>query len=225
MRLILGVLLSLMFATPVAAQSLPLEDGAYLRHPKWCPLYLQNELDFIDFKVGDDGRTFEFIEVGCLTYSVKKIRKSRYVVEADCTETGTGAYQRKMFLDVSSDSNSIRIDGGELHHFCKQADYPNKPLTKKEIDALRAKMYGIKPVTEKSVGTIASLKPIGMIGIWHEHNEDCRGGSGDDPNTEKSCNKRYDLGQKLNKLGWCFGKENQSGFEYKWHYCMTNSIR
>ena len=30
---------------------------------------------------------------------------------------------------------------------------------------------------------------------------------------------------KLNKLGWCYGKYNQAGFEMSWHQCEANSIR
>jgi len=58
-----------------------------------------------------------------------------------------------------------------------------------------------------------------------EFNEKCRGGSGDNPKTIEACDARDALVLKLNKLSWCFGKENQSGYEMSWHQCEANSYR
>jgi hypothetical protein len=56
-------------------------------------------------------------------------------------------------------------------------------------------------------------------------NGKCRGGSGNDPQTFAACKSRDALVVKLNKLGWCYGKYNQAGFEMSWHQCEANSIR
>lgn len=207
MRNLLTVLL-LTFPASTIAQTLPLEDGAYLRNPQWCEKYFRNDLDFIEFEVEQEGRSFGFIEVGCLVHSVKKVRDARYWIEADCIEAGEN-YQRRMFLDINSDK-SIRIDGGELHHFCqsqeqastfsKAAESPKDKLTRR-------------------------FKAELLIPRWHKSNERCRGGSGDDPNTEKACIERDGYAGKLHTVDWCYGRENQSGNQYEWHACEATSIR
>jgi len=51
----------------------------------------------------------------------------------------------------------------------------------------------------------------------------CRGGSGDDPKTFKACEARQDISKKLNKLGWCYGKNNEASYLWSWHKCVGNS--
>ena len=173
------------------AQQLPLADGVYLKNTKLCAAYHAGELDFIDFEVEQSGRSFGFIEVGCLVYSVKKMRKSRYHVKSDCTEGGE-VYQKQMFLDLVG-NGKIRIDGGKIHTFCK-----HRKLSK---------------------------KPQALIEKWALYNEDCRGGSGDDPATDIACGKRDDLVEKLHSKEWCYGKGSQSGADYSWHLCDHFSIK
>ena len=212
------LLLAIALPSTAIAQTLPLEDGAYLRNPKWCPLYFYNELDFIDFEVEQSGRSFGFPEVGCHVYSIKKVRDTRYVVEADCSEIGE-TYQRTMFLDVYED-NSVRFDGGELHYQCgSSADYPK--MTPQQLTAMRYEMLGIAP--PKPPQNHKSTDDL--IELWHESNETCRGGSSSNPNTEKACDQRHDLTVKLNNSGWCFGRQDQTNSQYNWHECEENSIR
>ena len=216
-KLSVAVLTALVFGTVMTTagannDKLPLKDGAYLRDPQWCVLYHHNELDFIDFEVGNEGRSFGFIEVGCLVFSVKKVRETRYLVEADCTEAGE-VYQKTLFLDVNPD-RSLRIDGGELHHFCEPPKNPSR-LSKSEINALRAKMYGVDPSvyskTEEPDEPASTANLDDLISDWHEENEGCRGGSGDDPNTEKACDRRSAIALKIEEIGWCYGKEGEFG--------------
>lgn len=50
-------------------------------------------------------------------------------------------------------------------------------------------------------------------------NSRCRGGSGDDPNTHVACYDRDKAYSELVKIGWCWGKPGQYGYEKKWNKC------
>ncbi|HJE71673.1 hypothetical protein [Pseudomonas oryzihabitans] len=50
-------------------------------------------------------------------------------------------------------------------------------------------------------------------------NEQCRGGSGDDPRTMAACNKRDAFLSRLTKSGWCYGDDNQAGYQRYWKTC------
>jgi hypothetical protein len=53
----------------------------------------------------------------------------------------------------------------------------------------------------------------------------CRGGSGDSPATQKACNDRDKLIEKLRKSGWCWGngRPNQIEADKKWQTCAKGS--
>lgn len=185
-------LAALILCFPVVgnADTLPLEDGAYLRNLQSCHLYKANDLDFIDFEVTNNGREFGFPEVGCLVYTVKKVRKSRYYVESDCREGGIQPYQSSNFIDVLDDM-SIRIDGGERHYSCTAYLAKHKPLKDAEK----------------------------LIEEYHEHEGNCRGGSPEANSTEIACDQREAIGHILREGNWCLGKHGQSRSEYQWHLC------
>jgi hypothetical protein len=63
-----------------------------------------------------------------------------------------------------------------------------------------------------------------LIAIERQLNEMCRGWSGDDPHTGEACEVREKTARLLNKMGWCYGKEGQSGAEMDWHRCGKNSL-
>lgn len=54
-------------------------------------------------------------------------------------------------------------------------------------------------------------------------NDQCRGGSGDNPATIKACDKRDKLIDEINAKGWCYGHEGQAGYQRKWEKCHTAS--
>ena len=47
----------------------------------------------------------------------------------------------------------------------------------------------------------------------------CRGGAGDDPETNAACDHREEFDQKLLKVGWCFGQQSQYGYQTHWAPC------
>jgi hypothetical protein len=56
-------------------------------------------------------------------------------------------------------------------------------------------------------------------------NTRCRGGSGDDMETWMACGARDYVSYLLSERGYCYGKEDQAGFEMEWHACTSNSVR
>jgi hypothetical protein len=60
---------------------------------------------------------------------------------------------------------------------------------------------------------------------WVSENTQCRGGSGDDPQTDQSCENRENIMNELHGLGICYGMEDQAGAEMGFHRCQQNSLR
>lgn len=67
--------------------------------------------------------------------------------------------------------------------------------------------------------------PRTMQRLWYQANEQCRGGSGDDPRTLAACDEREAYSKRLNQLGRCYGKEGQAGYQIEWHRCGSGSLR
>lgn len=104
-------------------------------------------------------------------------------------------YQFNFFLDVVS-ASQIRVEG-EDHYLCR-------------------------PQAVKSGNTVSVET---LIERWSVSDEDCRGGSGDSPKTQKACSKRDGVVDQLSKRGWCLGTHSQSRSQYEWHECGPTSIR
>lgn len=54
--------------------------------------------------------------------------------------------------------------------------------------------------------------------------EQCRGGSGDDPSTMKACDTRLAAIDRMIATGVCWGREDQYEAEYTYHLCERGSI-
>ena len=61
------------------------------------------------------------------------------------------------------------------------------------------------------------------IAVAMKLNEDCRGGHSDA--TDEVCIARDIAFIKLNSVGYCYGKEMESGYQHKWHKCVSDSRR
>ncbi|TAV92049.1 hypothetical protein [Rhizobium leguminosarum] len=68
-------------------------------------------------------------------------------------------------------------------------------------------------------------EPSRLIAQWSEENGSCRGNSGDDPETWKACERREAIGAKLDKIGWCYGRKGDAGYQHQWHICGPDSDR
>lgn len=64
-----------------------------------------------------------------------------------------------------------------------------------------------------------SQYPKAQIDQAERLNDRCRGGSGDDPATMKACEQRDAAYDRLEKAGWCYGKDGDAGFQRKWQRC------
>jgi len=71
----------------------------------------------------------------------------------------------------------------------------------------------------------ASRDPATLTKLWYQENEKCRGGHGDDPQTDAACAARETYNAKLRAVGWCYGKHGQLGYQMSWHRCAPGSIR
>ena len=52
-------------------------------------------------------------------------------------------------------------------------------------------------------------------------NDKCRGGSGDDPATEKACGERDVVFRKIKAKNWCWGHDGQVGADRTWERCRN----
>lgn len=53
-------------------------------------------------------------------------------------------------------------------------------------------------------------------------NDECRGGSGDDPRTHEACAGRDALAQQLGTRGWCYGTQDQAEYQKQWQKCASD---
>jgi hypothetical protein len=56
---------------------------------------------------------------------------------------------------------------------------------------------------------------------WERLNGNCRGGSGDDPATQKACDARENIYTKIAAQGWCWGHKDDIGADRKWVPCAA----
>lgn len=67
---------------------------------------------------------------------------------------------------------------------------------------------------------------IAIIHQWAEYDENCRGGSGDDPATQRACDAREAIGPQVNAAGYCLGtQDDPSEADMYWHRCNDRSLR
>src|SRR3954468_9340362 len=64
-----------------------------------------------------------------------------------------------------------------------------------------------------------------LIAESERANDRCRGGSGDDPKPLAACNKRDALNRRIDRLGFCYGREGQHGHQMRWHKCGPDSLK
>lgn len=186
-----------------------------MRSVEYCDRFKAGELDMIEFSIETDGREFGFPEVGCYVATVQQLRPNRYVVEADCLEIDNPPSQRTIVLDLV-DARTIRVNGRE---------YVQCDLHAKVMEPQREVVVPSSPTRDVPLPAVAPRRSSEqLIEEWDMADEDCRGGSGDDPATQEACEQRTALSEQLEKAGWCFGKKSQARSAYRWHKCGKGSI-
>ncbi|MVA59268.1 hypothetical protein [Agrobacterium vitis] len=66
----------------------------------------------------------------------------------------------------------------------------------------------------------AEKTPRRIIGQWHDQDGTCRGRLGDDDKTLRACDRREEIGAKLENIGWCYGRPGEYGYQMNWHACQ-----
>lgn len=64
-----------------------------------------------------------------------------------------------------------------------------------------------------------------LIASYRKLNSACRGGSGDDPRTQKACAERDRIVAGLQRVGYCYGRRGQIGAQMSWHRCGADSLQ
>lgn len=54
---------------------------------------------------------------------------------------------------------------------------------------------------------------------WRELNSECRGRSGDLPETQAACARRDRLTARLERMGWCYGLPGEPSYKRFWRRC------
>ncbi len=191
------------------ADRLPVADGVYLSSNGKCRDYHRGELDMLDYEITNGGQSYNTSEAGCVIAGLKTIRKGRLAVEADCKETGD-IFQMSFILDVIP--TGFRVDGEEFR-LCQTDTAPVRVLPPERAQPAR------------NVDKLSKFRVKALIEKWHSQNERCRGGSGDDPETEKACERRKSVHKALAKKAMCYGKIGQAASEFQWHKCGKRSLR
>ena len=73
-----------------------------------------------------------------------------------------------------------------------------------------------------SFGSIADPLPPDVKALLDKEaglNDRCRGGSSDDPQTQKYCDQRDEAFNQLKLKGWCYGPDEAPGYQKSWRQC------
>ncbi|PDT79782.1 hypothetical protein [Sinorhizobium sp. BJ1] len=68
-------------------------------------------------------------------------------------------------------------------------------------------------------------QPVRLISQWHQENLHCRGSSGNSAETLAACDRRETIGEKLESVSWCYGREGEYGYQLEWHPCDSRSSK
>ncbi len=87
-------------------------------------------------------------------------------------------------------------------------------------------LQGINDYLKKQPNEIPNIIKT-KISQYEKLNDSCRGGSGDDPKTNESCEARDALYVDIKNGGWCWGSENQNaaGSDLNWLPCAEDKYK
>lgn len=190
-----------------AEQRVPLKDGLYASSAEQCAQMRNGEFDGAPYSVEKAGRLLSGSEEACVIASVKPIRSNRYHVESDCREMDEIS-QRSFILDIPSRDRFL-IEGDE-YLWCLDVDDNGLAVSHPSEPGTTSAQASVPPTAAKSIHAApAPLKKLSckaLISYWAAREEECRGGSGDDPATDLACNLRSDARTALERRGFCYRK-------------------
>lgn len=88
-----------------------------------------------------------------------------------------------------------------------------------------AAVIAVVALAAQSGPSQAADSPARLIDLWQSANGLCRGGAGGEEATLKACDIREDYSQRLDRLGWCYGRDGEYGYQHEWHRCGKGSTR
>jgi len=74
-------------------------------------------------------------------------------------------------------------------------------------------------VAEARPSSQTALSVEELLRRYDVENEGCRGGSGDDPETDRACERREQVSAQLQAAGWCYGENAAYGYQMEWRRC------
>lgn len=199
---ILGLLLA--SSTATAEPGLPIPDGRYTTDYRLCMPTDQSHIDMLGDLVGAYVRNIagHYItndyEMEC---EIQKVTTKENVSNftADCQAEGDIERVHGRYTRI--DDQSFRL-GDRIFRLCSSSN--NTPTDN---------VYQL------------TLSAQQLIRAERKHNSFCRGGGLPGDEITKACGIRDEYGSLLLKLGWCFGKKGQAGYQMQWHVCESKSSR
>lgn len=85
--------------------------------------------------------------------------------------------------------------------------------------AISAAMAGQDPFSSD----LATMNLPNLVSLHESMNDQCRGGSGDSPDTERYCDRRDVIYKEIESRGWCWGPDNASGADKSWIECQVKT--
>ena len=194
---IAGLALSVLtIAHPViASDRVPLRDGVYAENPEKCAEFRKGELDLPPWEVAKGGRLFQGPETACVVASVKTVLPPhRHHVQLNCREVDE-TFNQSFLLDTPT-REKFSLEG-EDYIWCGTT-------------------HGQPKASRPTPANNRKLPDRTLIERWQKQNAGCRGGFGNDPETERACSRRSDTSTELKKRGFCYNNENS---EETWTRC------
>lgn len=181
---------------------IPLNDGRYVTESSLCPL---SDEDMVE-RYGDG--------ISIMVRNIKGLEIND-AYEMYCEVTRTSMRGREFFFDAT----------------CLSEDY-EYPVRNAKYTILDSEMFRLNGQTfvrcetdeATASGPIAEFVEH-IVRAWHVANTQCRGGSISLPVTQELCDAREKVGELLRDRNWCYGKEEEAGYQMSWHECVANSIR
>ncbi|CAH1664154.1 hypothetical protein [Chelatococcus sp. HY11] len=182
-RAALPLIVFTVFVHPVIADDrVPLRDGVYTETPQRCAEFRRGELDFAPYEVDKGGKQFQGPETACVVAMIKMVRPPhRYHVETTCREFGE-TFTQSFILDVPT-RERFSLEGEDYQWCIPLASTMQKAPAAPPLRGMASKA---------------------LIDYWADQNDACRGGSGDDPATDKACSRRANAADELKKRGLCY---------------------
>lgn len=149
---------------------------------------------------------------------VSNIEKFQFTINKDDTfQIHNVSIETEWGDGTKSKNQQQPIKELEAAYSNKMSFDPEEINSESEANAAAFGMKFAKPGDAyKAVRTPEVTKLIENIGIL---NDQCSGGSGDDPKTEMACEEIEQEMNKLQGLGWCWGPDNAIEAEKNWVKC------